>query len=377
MSWLRSRREWKRFCYPILLVAGTRITGALWLYHLLSAGGQFHTVWLNANPSLFLQGYPSVPIATSNWLWLFNAWDSPHFLLIAMSGYLHPQYVFLPGFPIMIRVFGFFLLGNYPLGAFVASQIFALASIVMFQLVAEQYMSSKVATYATMLMATFPYIFVFTTLAYSESLFLFSTIATWYLYKKDLPLASSLMAGIASITRIYGVTILLPIMLDIIRSRNHRRLVYVLFPIGILAVWATYCYIATGNPFASWTDESYWVFDTKLGLVQTVLSQVLWGLQGCCTLDPGILVSVAFFGYLIIMTWKLDRDLGAYSLAVFIAILFVVIDHLSILRFFSFLFPIWLTVRIRNPIIATVCIALFISVSILIWYYAIALTFVG
>jgi hypothetical protein len=277
----------------------------------------------------------------------------------------------------MIRVIGFLLLGNYPLGAFVATQIFALASVVMFQIVAEQYMPSAEATYATMLMATFPYIFVFTTLAYSESLFFFSTIATWYFYKKELPTASSLMAGIASITRIYGAAILLPIVIDIVRSRNYRRLTYVLFPIAVLGVWAAYCYIATGNPFVSWTDESYWVFDSKFGLVQTVLSQILVGLKGCCTLDAGILVSFALFGYIVIMIWKVDQGLVTYSLAVFIALLFVVIDHLSILRFFSFLFPVWLAIRIRNPILATVCLALFIPIGILLWYYAIALTFIG
>jgi hypothetical protein len=272
---------------------------------------------------------------------------------------------------------GALLIGNYPLGAFVATQIFALASIVMFQLVAEQYMAPKEAVYATMFMATFPYVFVFTTLGYSESLFLFATVSAWYFYKKEQLIASSLMAGFASITRIYGVAILVPVVVDLVRSRNYRRLTYVLFPIGLLGMWAAYCYVATGNPFVSWTDESYWVFDSKLGLVPTILSQILVGLKGCCALDPGLLVSFALFGYIVIMTWKLDQRLGAYSSAVFIVLLFVVFDHLSILRYFSFLFPLWLTIRIRNPIIATLCIALFVPMSILLWYYAITLTFVG
>jgi hypothetical protein len=332
---------------------------------------------MDANPSLFLLGNTSIPIASSNWLWLFNAYDSPHFLVIAALGYSHPQYVFLPGFPIMIRVVGALLLGNYALGAFVATQIFALASIVMFQLVAELYMSRREAVYATMLMATFPYVFAFTTLGYSESLFLFATVSAWYFYKKQQLIASSLLAGIASITRIYGVAILVPVVLDLVRSRNYRRLTYVLFPVAILSVWAVYCYVATGNVFVSWTDESYWVFDSKLGLLPTIFSQILGGLKGCCALDPGLLVSFALFGVMVMMTWKLDQGLGAYSTTVFIVLLFVVFDHLSILRYFSFLFPIWLTIRVRNPIIATLCVALFVPMSILLWYYAITLVFVG
>ena len=374
---LTRRPEWIRFCYPLLLVAVIRILGALWLYHLLSAGGTFHTPWMDANPSLFILGNSSIPIASSNWLWLFNAYDSPHFLLIATSGYSHPQYVFFPGYPIMIRVIGTLLLGNYPLGAFVAAQIFALASLVMFQLVAEQYMARREAMYATMLMATFPYVFVFTTLGYSESLFLLATVSAWYFYKKEQLIASSVMAGIASITRIYGVAILVPVVLDLVRSRNYRRLTYVLFPLALLGLWVAYCYVATGNMFVSWTDESYWVFESKLGLVPTILSQFVMGFKGCCTFDPGLLVSFALFGLFVIMTWKLDQGLGAYSTTVFIALLFVVFDHLSLLRYLSFIFPLWLTVRVKNPIVATLGIALFVPMSILLWYYAITLTFVG
>ena len=128
---LPQRPEWKRFCYPVLLAAGIRIFGATWLYHLLSEGGKFHTPWMDANPSL-------IP-ATWSWLWLFNAFDSLHFVLIAIHGYSHPEYAYFPAYPSLIFLVGR-LTGNYWFGAFLIAQIFALGSIFVFQMLAEQYM---------------------------------------------------------------------------------------------------------------------------------------------------------------------------------------------------------------------------------------------
>ena len=152
-----------------------RLIGAVWLFGIFSQGGKFHTGWMDANPNL-------IPLATS-WLWLFNAWDSLQFPLIAIFGYDHPNYVRLPAYPLFIRFAGS-LTGNYWLGAFLVTQIFALASVVVFQLLAEEYMKPNEALNATLLMSTFPFIFVFMTLTYSESLFFFSIISSWYFYKR-------------------------------------------------------------------------------------------------------------------------------------------------------------------------------------------------
>ena len=69
---LPPRAEWKRFCYPILLAAGIRIVGGFWLYQTLAVDGRFHTPWMDANPNLIPAGW--------SWLWLFNAFDSLHFV---------------------------------------------------------------------------------------------------------------------------------------------------------------------------------------------------------------------------------------------------------------------------------------------------------
>ena len=126
--------EWskfRRFSYPLIMSGVVRLFGAVWLFELFSQSGRFHTGWMDANPNL-------IPTATS-WLWLFNAWDSLQFPLIAIFGYAHPNYVRLPAYPLFIRFVGSGT-SNYWFGAFLVTQMFAFASVVVFQLLAEMYM---------------------------------------------------------------------------------------------------------------------------------------------------------------------------------------------------------------------------------------------
>ncbi len=114
----------------------------------------------------------------------------------------------------------------------------------MFQLLAEIYMQPREALYATLLMATFPYISVFTTLGYSEAVFLFSTLATWYYYKTNRMLVSSVFAGLASLTRLVGFVIVVPVFLDILKTKQYRRWVYLLVPVAFLVSWMLYCFVS-------------------------------------------------------------------------------------------------------------------------------------
>jgi Gpi18-like mannosyltransferase len=367
----------------LTVAVAIRAIGAVWLYHLLSVGGEFHTSWMDANPQLIPRWNSALnPSSSSNWLWLFNAWDSPHFQLIAQWGYAHPEYVYLPGYPIFIRVVGF-LFGNYWFGGFLVAQLFALGSIVMFQLVAELYMDSREAMYATLLMATFPYLSVFTILSYSEPLFLFSTVSAWYFYKKGRMRASSVLAGIASITRIYGIAITIPVFLDVVRSKKYRGLIYLVIPIACLISWFAFCYISAGDPFASWTDEKWFTsnISSKFSLVQTVANQLLGRLIGAVPvpfyIDPAILMVLCLFAYLIVRTWQIDHVLSTFPLVVFGATIFTATNHLALLRFLTFLFPIWLTMKVRNPLFVGVGIAFFVPLTLLLWLYAINVTFIG
>lgn len=373
-------RNWTRIrelSCPLAVAIAIRVIGAVWLFHLLSSDGGFHTLWMDTNSNLIIGWSPiPLPSGSSNWLWLFNAYDSPHFPLIAMLGYFHPNYVYLPGYPALIRLTALFT-GNYWFGAFIVTQVFALASIVAFQLLAEEYMLQREALYATLVMSTFPYVSVFTTLSYSESVFLFFTISTWYAYKKGRIGTSSLLAGIASVTRIYGIAIVLPIFLDIIKCKSYRKLLYLLVPVAFICTWLFFCFLSTGDPLVSWTDQKYWVFDSKSSLGQYVLSETIQGIKGSTVFNPAILVSVALFAFFVLKSWQVDRFLWAYAASLFGALVFTTVNHLSLLRYFPFIFPIWLTLKVRNPLVVAICIAFFVPLTLILWLYNLSAIFIG
>ena len=367
-----NRSRVKSLLPPVVLVMLIRVLGAAWLFQILSPAGRFHTPWMDSNPGMIS--------ARLSWLWLFNAWDSLQFTRIALFGYTHPNYVYLPAYPVMILLAGR-LTGDYWFGAFLIAQIFTVGSVVMFQLTAEQYMESKEALCATFLMATFPFINVFTTLSYSEPLFLFSTLSAWFLYKKGRIRSSFLMAGVASVTRIYGFFIILPMLFDLLKSKRYRPLFNLSIPVAFLGAWLLYCYVSTGDWFVSWTDEKYWQkggVGDGIRILQAISQHGIQGLVKCCAgLDPTIFWSISIFVILVAVTWPVDRPLWIYTVAVSGLLVFTTTYYVSLLRYLAFIFPIWLTIRVKNPWIVAVTIIILVPMIIVMWLYTIAVTFVG
>ncbi|MGA3406978.1 MAG: hypothetical protein ABSD49_14715 [Candidatus Bathyarchaeia archaeon] len=363
-------RRNRRLFYPVAVAVAIRVVGAVWFYQLmLTQENTFHFAWMVANPNIIPVGW--------KWLFLFNGGDSFQFPLIAMKGYAYPVYVFLPAYPVLVWIVGS-LVENYWFGAFLVTQAFALGAILVFQLLAERYMDPREALHAALLMATFPYVSVFTTLGYSEAVFLFASISAWYFYRTERLGTSALLAGLTSVSRIYGFAIVLPILLDIVKGRRWRRLLYVAVPVAFIGAWTIFCYATTGDLLASWTDEwkFYAVAGANMGLVQTIFSQLAYGLPSG-GLDPAILVSVALFAFLVVRVWKIDHSLWAYALTMFGVLIFIVPSHITLLRYLAFVFPIWLTVKIKNPIAVAACVALFVPIGLLLWLYAITVFFVG
>ena len=381
MSKKKSGWDWRRvwpYSVPVIVAIAVRVVGAVWLFQLLTTQGKIHTSWSDIYPNL-IPDY-------ANWLWLFNGWDSFNFGRIAEFGYQHPNYSYLPAYPSISYLLGV-PFGTVWMGSFIAAQIFALASVVMFQLVSELYMEPKAAYHCTLLMATFPFISVFTTLGYSEGLFLFSTLSAWYFYKKQQLIASSLFAGVASVTRIAGILILLPVSIDLLKTRAWRSfLQYLIIPIGLLGSWAYYCLVTTRDSFASISDEGAWMVwatggpGIKYGLIPSIVIPGLRGMVICCaggnSFDSAVIVAVALFAALIIRVWKVDRLLWSYAIALF-GLMLVTAPIISLLRYLSFIFPIWLTIKSTNRWTSAACVAVFVPFTLLLWYYALLRNFIG
>ena len=193
---------------------------------------------------------------------------------------------------------------------------------------------------------------------------------------------SSLLAGFASVTRIYGFAIVLPMFLDIVKSKRYRELRYLVIPAAFMASWLLFCYFSTGDLIVSWTDEKYWQRGSGgegVRLVQAIMHQGLRGVMLCCSglVVPTIFCSVSFFVILVVMIWRVDRSLWVYAVIVSGLLIFTTTSFISLPRYLTFIFPVWLSVRVRNPIVVAVCVALLVPITLIVWLYAIAVSFVG
>ncbi len=349
-----------RFIFSIIIVLSAKILSSIFMHHRLSTLGSFFTQWMSAWPARAL---------SYDWLYLYCAWDTGFYVQIAENWYSYPAYAFFPAYPSIVRILSFMLRDSW-LSAFIVSFGLGIACVPVFQALAEEYCSRTVAFTSTMIMAFFPYIFLFTTIAYTESLFLLSSILTWYFYKKGKLIQASLAACIASLTKMYGIFIIIPIFVDIIYNRRFKRTLYLSFPIFALLAWLFYLFSTTGDWLIFMSSQSYWIErGMKLSWIQAYLVPLLdfkiWKIPQSHYL---LIALITFFAYPIFTTLGLDWRLGAYSLTMYFSLLFFS-NFISLPRFFSFVFPIWLNSKFKNPLILVLVIPFFTIISLLIWYH--------
>lgn len=349
-----------RFLISTLIVFFIKILAVFFMYSRLSILGNFYTHWMAEWTEIQL---------IYDWLYLFCAWDTGFYVQIAMNWYFHPAYAFFPAYPSLIRIFSY-AIGDEWLSATLLSFVLGIGCIPTFQILAEEYHTKKNAFISTMLMAFFPYIFLFTTIAYTESLFLLTTILSWYLYKKEKLIQSSIAVAIASLTKLYGLFIIIPIFIDILHNRTFRKIPYYSFPILTFFSWLFYLFKTTGDWMIFMRSQSYWInlgmeFNWINSYLKPILSFNIWQIPKP---DYMLIAFVAFLGYLIFNTLRLDSKLGIYSIFMYFSLLFFG-NFYSMPRFFSFIFPIWLNSKLKNLFVLFIILPFFILISLLIWQH--------
>ena len=189
-----------------------------------------------------------------------EAWvsgDSYHYLCIAQDWYLSSgnidrivQLVFLPGYPILIRL-AHFIIPNWTCAALAVSGVcFALAGNVFYRL-ARLDLGEGGARRALIALCLFTGSFFFAA-PMSESLFLLCCVSCLYLARKGKILPACLLGAYAAFTRSLGITLLVPLVLELVRVRRKIRFAdcasLLLVPLGFAAYLLINQQVA-GNPF--------------------------------------------------------------------------------------------------------------------------------
>ena len=187
--------------------------------------------------------------------------DSAHYLDIARDWYLSEgsmdrlvQLVFLPGYPLAVRLMHVFVGDYLYAGLLVSALSFAGAGCVLYRL-ARLDMDHDVALRTVKYLCLMPGAFFFAA-PMSESLFLLLCALCVYCARKGRWLAGCLFGALAAFTRSLGLMLFVPLFFELVSSlgkegtqRSLRRFAaLLLIPLG----FGAYCavnYFVSGDPF--------------------------------------------------------------------------------------------------------------------------------
>ncbi len=346
----------KRFLVPVLMVLVAKIAAAMIIYFFLNVQAK-GTFWFD--PSR-VYNLPQNGVFISNswapkWSYVFVGWDSAWYLSIVTRGYgFSPNsFAFSPGLPIFSSLLNY-LLRNPIVSASLCNLVFGVLWVPLFQLVAEGYTNKKTALVATFLFAFSPYVFLFTTVVYSEGLFLFSTLGAWYFFRKSQTASSTGLAAISVLARFMGAVLVLPLLLVSVGRKTSSRTRWIILsvlPLVALLAWSVYCQLIA-NDFLAFGHTTEWntIYSVRTllleGLPQKGLNAFQNGLLNSPTpqswLSPFAVVTALFAApFLIYKTFKIEKSLAVYSLVLYLWLL-IVGAMASLPRYISVLFPLWI-----------------------------------
>ena len=194
------------------------------------------------------------------WLGIWNRWDSIHYLDVAQNGYAGDDggeqrfmIVFLPLYPSVIYL-AHYLIPDWQAAAMVVSNICCAGAFCYCYLLTQKESGRRAARVAVFYFSIFPTAY-FLHIAYSESLFLFLTIAAFYYARQGRWLPCALLGMLATASRLSGLAIMLPLAFEYFQQKNFRwrqirwdSLLLGLIPLGLLAyLYLNYHYF--GDPF--------------------------------------------------------------------------------------------------------------------------------
>jgi len=157
----------------------------------------------------------------------------------------------MPLYPLVIHLVKkiAFFIPHYWIGFFISLFFFIGSIIYLIKLLRFDYSNNRIRIIILALIV-FPTSFFFLTV-YSESLFLFLTVASLYYARKEKWYLATFLGFFASLTRIVGFLIVVPLVIEFFSQhkikKTHHLLALLFVPLGTL-LYAIYNYMRWNNP---------------------------------------------------------------------------------------------------------------------------------
>ena len=172
--------------------------------------------WINGNLVAFFSDF------RGHWV----RWDAIGYLSIAENGYTEANQayiVLLPLYPLLTRLLSLLTFGNTALAGTILSNVSLVGAGWALYLLVQERHGQIAARKAVQLMMFCP-LSVFFSVPYAESLFLFLTLLSILLARRQKFVAAVCVGALASFTRLTGLLTIIPIFLEVLRYEASIRL---------------------------------------------------------------------------------------------------------------------------------------------------------
>jgi len=191
---------------------------------------------------------------------LHSRWDSLWYLDIAQNGYRFDglerlsNVVFFPLYPLLIRSASFFTAGDLVLAGWGISSLCLFLSLVYLFKIIKKFHPEVDPFLVIFFLLIFPTAF-FLNAVYTESLFLFLTVAAFYYGMEKNFMRAGIFGMLASLTRITGILLFIPLVWEFFRSRDFKLkncvspkiLPLLLIPLGTLSFFLSFSITLFGS----------------------------------------------------------------------------------------------------------------------------------
>lgn len=208
--------------------------------------------------------------------------DGVHYLMIAERGYQQYEQAFFPFYPLLIRYLSPVFFHNFLLTGFLISNFCFFLGLYFF----SRYLillaiDQKTIKWILFFILFFPTSFFFGAV-YTEGLFFLLITLTLYFLEKNKPgslFLAGLFAFFASLTRLIGIFLVLPIFFHLIKKRINKKLFIIncsllLSPFLGFFLYSFYLWQTTGDPLFFFHSQP--AFGANRSTKIILLPQVYW-----------------------------------------------------------------------------------------------------
>jgi Gpi18-like mannosyltransferase len=194
----------------------------------------------------------------------WQRWDTIWYTKIAEQGYSSDDLstAFFPLYPLLIRLTSTLVSVNSVAAGLIVSSIAALGAFTWFYHMTREQYGEKTAQNALLWLAVIPTAF-FLFAAYTESLFMFFAIGSWWFGQKQQWEFAGLMGGLAALTRPQGLLLAFPLAFIFLMQFRHRqvsswRAANLLPVVGGGLLFVAYVFQLNGSLTAWFEIEAQW-----------------------------------------------------------------------------------------------------------------------